>query len=87
MIYEENSVIIVIKKTIGDIITIFGTGWDIHLGIIVVKFGAILPQTIWVIEIFLLLWIFVISTIINTKTLKINNKFIINLHICRIYWR
>ena len=69
-----------------DIITIFSTVWDIHIGIIAVKLGAILPQKIWVVEIFFLLWIFIISEIINTKTLKLNNKFAFNLHICKVYW-
>ena len=55
--------------------TIFEIVWDIHPGIISVKFCAILPQAIWVIEIFLLLWMFIILEIINTKTLKFNNKF------------
>ena len=57
------------SKTIADVI-IFCTVWDIHLGIISVNFGAILTQKIWVIEIFLLLWIFIISEIINTKSTK-----------------
>ena len=34
----------------------------------------------------LLLWIFIISELIATKTLKINNIFESNLHICRVCW-
>ena len=46
---------------------------------------AIPPQKIWV-EVFLLLWIFIISEITYKKTVKINNKFTFNLNICRVYW-
>ena len=60
-------------KTRTDIITTFSRVWDMYPGCIPVKFCAIPPQIIRVIEIFLLLWIFVISEIINTKTLKIKN--------------
>ena len=74
------------SKTITDIITIFGTVWDTYLGIIAVQFGRILLQKIWVIEILVLLWIFIISEIINAKTQKLNSKFIFHLHICRVYW-
>ena len=60
------------------IITIFDIVWDIHPGIIIsVKFCAILPQKIWVIEIFLLFWISIISEIVSKKTLKLLRNMIL----------
>ena len=50
-----------------DIITIFGRDEYIYRGIIFVKCCAILPQNVWVIEIFLLLRIFVILEIIDME--------------------
>ena len=64
-IYEENSVFTIIQK-LQQISS--PSVWDIYLGIISVNFAEILPQKSWVIEIFLLLRIFIISEIINTKT-------------------
>ena len=66
-IYEENRFFHHNLNTITYIIIILGTVWNIHLGIISVKCGATLPQKFELFEIFLLLQIFIISEIINTK--------------------
>ena len=59
-----------ISQTIADIITIFGRVQHIYPEIISVKFCAILLQKIWVIEVFFILWIFIVWQIINTKHWK-----------------
>ena len=48
---------------------------DIYQGFISVKFCLILPQTIRVIKIFLPLWTFIVSEIINTKNTE-NQQYI-----------
>ena len=48
----------------------FGIVYDVYPIIISVKLCAILSQKIWVIEIFILLWIFIISEIINSKHIQ-----------------
>ena len=69
MIYKENRVF-AICHTLPDMISIFGRVKDIYTGIISTRFGAILPQKMWVIKISLLLLMFTISKIINRNILK-----------------
>ena len=62
--------------------TIFERMQDIHLETIFINFCAIPKQKIRVIKISLLLWIFIISEIINRSTEnKFENKFIFNWHV------
>ena len=81
-VYEQKPSFCDILQIITYIITIFGGAYGIDLSIFSEKFGTILPQKIEL----LLLWVFIISEINNTNSVKFDNKFTFNLHICRVYW-
>ena len=62
-----------------DIINIFDIPWDIHPGIISTTENVRYLDFLVFVDI-------IISEIVYAKTLKLDNKFTFNLHICWTYW-
>ena len=53
--------------------------------IIYKNFCVDLPQVMFSYQYFLVLWIFIVLEIIHTRTLIINNRFIVSLQIWRLF--